>query len=108
MSIINLCQHAVNLSCGVSIPASGVEARVDSKSVVVDRIMIDGKVVEILETVFGGVINLPEYKKDVFYVVSGMVRAALPNRADLYSPGILVRDTAGVVQGCRGLVRNTQ
>ena len=108
MAIINLCKHSVDLSCGVSIPASGVEARVDSQSVVVDKIMINGTVVEILEVVYGEVINLPEYKKDVFYVVSGMVRAALPNRADLYSPGILVRDTAGVVQGCRGLVRNTQ
>ena len=103
---VNLCKHAVNLSAGVVIPSSGVEARVEVKAVQVDSVEIDGKEVIIYENEYGEVINLPEFQDGIFYIVSGQVRTALPNRADLYSPGDLVRDSAGVVIGCRGIVRN--
>jgi len=103
---VNLCKHAVNLSCGAVIPSSGVEARVAVNAVPVDVIAIDGKAVTVYENEYGEVINLPEFQPGIFYVVSGQVRSAIPGRTDLYSPGDLVRDEAGVVIGCRGLVRN--
>jgi hypothetical protein len=106
MAIINLCKHNINFSAGVVIPPSGVEARVAVTAVKVDAVEIDGKEVDIFENEYGEVINLPHIQPDIFYVVSGQVRSALPGRTDLYSPGDLVKDAAGVVQGCRGIVRN--
>ena len=106
MAIINLCKHSVDLSVGVSIPSSGVEARVAVNAVVVAVIQIDGKEVEVFENEYGEVIGLPDFQENIWYVVSGQVRSALPERTDLYSPGNLVRDSAGVVIGCRGIVRN--
>jgi len=59
---------------------------------------------------FGGVpltrTTYGEVVEGTLYVVSGLVRAAVPERTDVASPGELVRDALGVVTGCRGLVVN--
>lgn len=52
---------------------------------------------------FGEVQGLPEEKNNVLYIVSSMVKAALPNRQDLVTPAELVRDSEGNVIGCRSL-----
>jgi hypothetical protein len=41
----------------------------------------------------------------VYYIVSAMVRAALPDRKDLLVPSQQVRDDAGRVVGCKTLGR---
>ena len=54
----------------------------------------------------GEVTGLPEYQNGTFLIVSTMVRTALPNRRDLLSPADMVRDSKGVIIGCRGFVAN--
>lgn len=55
---------------------------------------------------YGAVTGLPEPEDGVLYVVSALVRMALPERKDLASPGDLVRDESGKPVGCRNLVVN--
>lgn len=57
-------------------------------------------------TSYGAVEGLPEPKAGVIYIVSALVRAAVPGRLDVASPGELVRDAAGAVVGCKGLSVN--
>jgi len=54
----------------------------------------------------GEVIDLPEPKDGVDYIVSARVRNAVPHRKDVFSPGGLVRDDDGKVVGCSCLVGN--
>lgn len=78
-------------------------ARVNCEYVKVDK-KVDG--IDLYRPVFGEVTGLPEYEKDVYLLVSTMVREALPLRSDLVSPGQLLRDDDGNVIGCLGLVGN--
>lgn len=65
-------------------------------------------------TVFGECEGLPDEvlsdmdknggcTSSTFYIVSNMIKSALPDRVDLLSPGELVRDDKGAVIGCRSL-----
>ena len=65
-------------------------------------------------TLFGGI---PTYRSEVgdvtgvpegrsLYIVSAMVRLALPENFNLYSPGELIRDESGQPIGCIGLESN--
>ncbi len=106
--IINLTPHTIKLyneggKLTLSVPPSGDVARcevVRKKS---------GRLGEIplFTTVFGEVVGLPdELPEDAFcFVVSGLVRSALPHREDLWQPGELLRDGQGRVIGCVGLSR---
>lgn len=49
--------------------------------------------------------GLPEYQKGTWYIVSQIVRSALPNRRDLLVPTDLVRDETGNIIGCESLGR---
>ncbi len=53
-------------------------------------------------TVYGEVEGLPEPAPGTLYVVSALVRLAVPSRTDVVSPGELVRDANKAVVGCRG------
>jgi hypothetical protein len=55
---------------------------------------------------YGKVEGLPEGVPGTLFVVSALVRAAVPDRTDVASPGDLVRDEKGAVIGCRNLVVN--
>lgn len=46
------------------------------------------------------VVNLPEPKTDMYYIVSKMVAQACPEREDLIFPGTLVHDADDNVVGC--------
>lgn len=52
------------------------------------------------------VLGLPDPAPDTVYIVSMMVRLALPNRHDLASPGRLERGPDGQVTCVRNLVMN--
>ena len=56
-------------------------------------------------TVFGEPEGLPDFKDGVFYVVSQLVKSALPNRKDLLVPAEVVRDEKGQIIGCKSLGR---
>ena len=105
MNLVNLTPHAINLLTSdggtITLPPSGTVARVSSKSVPVGE--VDGVV--LTRVTFGEVIDLPAPDGRCF-IVSALVRSALPSRNDLASPGELVRDSAGNVIGCKSLILN--
>ena len=88
----------------LKIRPSGTVARV---AVALRRIgAIDG--VPTVVGVYGAVDGLPapDPKIHVNYIVSAMVRQALPARLDLVSPADFVRDAAGKIIGCKALEIN--
>lgn len=107
----NRTEHEVKIfnAVGIKTPDmvleqyKGEPIRVSCESRKVDT--IEG--VDIYENTYGEVTGLPEFKEGVYYVVSAMVRQALPHRKDLLSPGQLIRSEAGQPIGCLGLVRNS-
>lgn len=104
--VINLTPHDVTVvrddGSTVTIPTSGVVARVSSSSAPTGREVL-GVPVEVVD--LGEVEGLPAAQGDVTFIVSGIVRSALgTSRPDVVSPGQLVRDAAGRVIGCRALV----
>lgn len=56
-------------------------------------------------TVYGDPEGLPPKADGVFYVVSQLVKSALPGRSDLLVPAEMVRDEKGQIIGCRSLGR---
>lgn len=64
---------------------------------------IDG--IRTVKTVFGKPENLPAEKDGVFYIVSQIVKSALPGRDDLLVPAEVQRDDKGRIIGCKSLGR---
>ena len=62
--------------------------------------------VPLFHTQPGAITGLPEPDGETGYLVSMQVRLAAPERADLFSPGELIRDKNGQPLGCVGLVAN--
>lgn len=81
-------------------PASGKQIRLKS-STVDAGFSVDG--IRITKTVFGEPEGLPEYELGVFYIVSQLVKNALPEREDLLVPAEIVRDMDGNIIGCKSL-----
>ncbi len=101
MQIINTTPHAVSIN-GTVIPSSGMLVRVSSTSQEAGEFAG----VPLVRTCYGAVVGLPEEQDGVLYIVSGLVRAALPNRKDLASPAKLVRNDKGEIVGCEALEIN--
>ena len=55
---------------------------------------------------FGQAENLPEPERGKVFIVSALVRGAVPHRHDVFSPGDLRRDEKGQPIGCNGLDGN--
>jgi hypothetical protein len=89
--IINLTPHDVVMLCQGGMvrtyPASGIVARCAMTATPIGE--VDGCIIK--QTAHGEVRNLPPYEVGVYYIVSGLVRAALPHRVDLLTPGGQVR-----------------
>jgi hypothetical protein len=100
--LVNLTPHAVVLSGGPSLPPSGSIARCSQVSSPAGE--FEG--IPLSRTVFGAVEGLPEPAPGVMFLVSALVRGAVPHRKDVASPGELVRDPEGRVVGCKGLIVN--
>ena len=103
MKIINLCPHAVNIIDGPTFESDGC-ARVTTDDVKIRP--INGISVHV--TTYRDVIGLPEPQDGVVYIVSTIVRAALPHRLDLISPDsgpTARRDLAGRIIAVRGFMR---
>jgi hypothetical protein len=106
MTLVNLTPHAVNLILAngeaMTLAPSGVLARCATTTVAAGE--VGG--VPLSRTTFGDVVGLPEPTEGTMFVVSALVRSAVPHRTDVASPGDLVRDAGGNVVGCKGLVVN--
>lgn len=101
MTLINLTPHAINLP-GLTVPPSGTVAR--CRELTESAGTLNG--VEFVTRRYGAVEGLPEPEEGVVYIVSALVRLALPERCDLASPGDLIRDETGQIVGARNLVIN--
>ena len=102
MAFVNLTPHVLNVVGGPSLPPSGAVARCASTTV--EAGVVDG--VALYRVQFGAVQGLPEPVEGTIYVVSALVRGAVPTRLDVASPGELVRGADGQPVGCRGLAIN--
>lgn len=103
-TLINLTPHSLTLHGDgiVTIPPSGIVARLSVQRKSLKPISIDGVDLPVSKAEFGSVQDLPKPQDNTFYVVSAMVAGAV-NRADVFSPGELVRDAQGDVIGAKGL-----
>ena len=105
MKFENVTPHHVTVitpNGPVTFPRTNDIARVSQTTTQVGT--VDG--VPIYKTVFGAVEGMPVPQEGVIYIVSSLVRIAIPDRQDVVSPGELVRDSAGFVIGCKGFVTN--
>lgn len=107
MKIINCTPHTLNIITDgevVTVPPSGIITRLsEERKPAGIVIMDDGTRIDATAAEHGGIVDLPEMQSNTIFVVSAMVRMALRNRIDVFSPGVLVRDAAGNIIGCQGL-----
>lgn len=105
MNIINKTPHPINI-----VDADGNILRTYVKTdepirlavtVEKDSMLPDGT--QITKTNFGEAENLPYFREDTCYIVSQLVKNALPNRGDLFVPAEVVRDKTGNIIGCKSL-----
>jgi hypothetical protein len=104
--IINLTPHAIKIADEAGniireIPPSGTVARVSTTEAPAGE--IDG--IPAVETQFGEVEGLPEPQEDTVFLVSSLVRSAIPeSRTDVLVPDTgptAVRDEAGRILAVR-------
>jgi len=107
MSVINKSPHAVHI-----VDENGQVVRTyekgDSQIRLAVKTVQDVPLVDrtpTSRTEFGEPEGLPDYVEGVFYIVSQLVKNALPNRADLLVPAEVVRDEKGNIVGCKSLGR---
>jgi hypothetical protein len=104
LKLVNLTPHTVSLHNDFGIlemPSVGV-ARVSSTQEELGRVVA----IPLVRATFGEVTGLPDPVVGTLYIVSAMVRAALPGRTDLASPGDPVRNEAGQTIGAKSLIVN--
>lgn len=104
MKLVNLCPHPVCVKHADGtesiIPQSGL-ARVAVAYREAGTVPLEGHAVPLIQGNYGGVEGLPDPVPDCAYLVSHMVRMALPQRRDLLSPANIVRDDRGNILACR-------
>ena len=105
--IVNLTPHSLSLVTTnggtLTVPPSGAVARVASTT---RDLGVTPEGVRLTCPSFGAVEGLPGPQEGTLYVVSALVRAAVPGRSDVASPGDLVRDAEGRVVGASSLHLN--
>jgi hypothetical protein len=119
---VNLTPHAVVLLDKedrplATVPPSGTLARVSVSRTETGLVPLTDNPRAVMEgwpgsgfpvfvSQYGEVTGLPPTKVGTIYLVSTLVRLAVPRRRDVLSPCDLVRDAAGQTLGCRGLEAN--
>ena len=102
-NIINLTPHALVIvlkdGSKITIDPSGIIPRVSTTVVQVGE---EGGI-PLFRTEYGQVTDLPPAEDGKLFVVSGLLKAACPDRKDLLTPAKQIRDEAGRVIGCEGL-----
>ncbi len=101
--ILNLTPHPITICDGNGvkireIPSSGL---VRLKAVTVPAGAVNG--IPVTKTEFGQAEGLPDFQEGTYYIVSQLVKTALPGREDLLVPAEVVRDASGVIIGCKSL-----
>ena len=112
MKMLNLTPHAIVLravdGAEVTLPPSGVVARVQTTAEAVAGLNVDGREWPIVQTKFGQVQCLPEPEEGTVFVVSLLVLQAATKqleRRDLLAPDTgptAIRNAAGQIIAVRG------
>lgn len=103
--LINMTPHPITI-VGVdnkvilSIPVSGTQIRLRVSTETLSETILG---VPVSKTIFGEPEGLPDYVEGTYYIVSQLVKSALPLRSDLLVPAEVVRDSSGNIIGCRSL-----
>ena len=105
--IVNLCPHAIHLihedgRVDTIAPSTIGPARADTEQVA-DGDVNGFPIVKITYHQIGG---LPPPRLGIIYITSLLV-AQRVRRPDVFSPGEIVRDDAGVIIGCKSLARHS-
>ncbi len=106
--ILNLTPHTINIfdtdgkTQLYEMPSSGIARCKTEKKQIADI-----KGIAIFDISYGEVEGVPPVNpgSGTGYIVSFLVRQALPERNDLYSPGELIRNEKGQPIGCIGLTK---
>jgi len=105
--VINKTPHAVNIVSNdgeiIKTYEKGDNLIRLAVKTVADKPLGDGTPTS--RTVFGKPEGLPDFKEGTYYIVSQLVKNALPERKDLLVPAEVVRDDAGNIVGCKSLGR---
>lgn len=111
-TVVNCTPHAIMLHAGekiISVPPSGTVARVAVEKVVSDTIFLEGVPVTVWGTRLGEIQDLPEYRSNVYLIVSRTILEAVKKTSrgdgDLVCPDDLVRDAEGRVIGARAFAQ---
>ena len=103
--VVNCTPHPVTIVVnGVvvkTIPTSGEVARLSVSTEPAGEVMG----ISVTRTLFGEPVGLPEPEVGTCYIVSQLVKNALPERDNLVVPAEVVRDAAGNIVGCKSLGR---
>ena len=103
MKIRNLTPHPITLyrrdGSIVKITQDGLVARIEED----ENYGPDIELATVMLRQFGAPVDLPEPEEGVILIVSGFVLQAVPDRADVFGPGRLIRDEGGNLLGCDGL-----
>lgn len=105
MNLINMTPHDitivdVNGNIIKVIPASGKLIRLAQFTVNAGFTVDD---VPITKTSYSEPNGLPDYELGKFYIVSQLIKSAIPYREDLLVPAEMVRDDKGNILGCKSL-----
>lgn len=100
MEFVNLTPHAIVLNDGRTFEPSGAIARVSASFAEAGP--------DLFTQVFGEVENLPAPVEGTTFIVSGLVKAALPERSDVVAPATghpaVVRNEKGHIVSVPGFV----
>lgn len=83
-----------------SIPTSGNQIRLKVSTETLTETILG---VPVSKTIFGEPEGLSDFVEGTYYIVSQLVKSALPSRTDLLVPAEVVRDSSGNILGCRSL-----
>ena len=101
--LVNLCPHAMTIVIGeqtVIVPPSSIITRCAMKTVRDGREFCG---IPVSHTEYGEVENLPDRMRDVGFIVSGLIKARVPERDDVFAPAETVRNDAGQIVGATSL-----
>lgn len=103
MKIINTTPHEITIINDEMETVATFSPEISVRVASVTKIIGNIQGIPLDTTFFGEVEGLPEFKDEVFYIVSRLVKSALPDRKDLLCPGQQVRNENGQVVGCKSL-----
>jgi len=103
--ILNMTPHPVNIIDGEGNEVARFESagQIRLAASTVQAETIDG--IPTSRTIFGQAEGLPMAIEGTFFIVSQIVKSALPDRTDLLVPAEVVRNETGQIVGCRSLGR---